>query len=138
MSEREIFIAALQRDDPAQRQAYLDGACAGQPDLRQQVEHLLRLYQGAGSFLEQPAMSPDTIFAQAIEIESALERAAFLQAACQGDPELRRELEQLVRDHFRAGAFLERPVAAPLATVEEQPVSECPGVLIGPHQLIES
>jgi hypothetical protein len=55
MSERDIFIAALQQADPAQRQAYLDEACAGQPDLRQQVEHLLRLHEGAGSFLEQPA-----------------------------------------------------------------------------------
>jgi WD40 repeat protein/serine/threonine protein kinase/tetratricopeptide (TPR) repeat protein len=58
MSERDIFIAALQTEDPAQRQAYLDEACAGQRELRQQVEHLLRLYQGAGSFLESPAAEP--------------------------------------------------------------------------------
>src|SRR5262245_3080934 len=55
MSEREIFIAALQKNDPAQRQVYLDQACSGQPDLRKQVEDLLGLYQGAGSFLEKPA-----------------------------------------------------------------------------------
>src|SRR6516225_4867820 len=55
MSERDIFIAALQQEDPAGRQAYLDEACAGQPELRRQVEHLLRLYEGAGSFLEQAA-----------------------------------------------------------------------------------
>jgi tetratricopeptide (TPR) repeat protein len=55
MTERDIFIAALQQEDPAQRQAYLDKACAGRPELRQQVEHLLRLYEGAGSFLEKPA-----------------------------------------------------------------------------------
>src|SRR5580765_2666104 len=55
MSERDIFIAALQKEDPAQRQAYLDEACAGQPELRQQVEQLLRLHQGAGSFLQNPA-----------------------------------------------------------------------------------
>src|SRR5262245_1118193 len=55
MSEREIFIAALQKEDPAQRRAYLDEACAGQPELRRQVEEVLRLYQGAGSFLQQPA-----------------------------------------------------------------------------------
>jgi serine/threonine protein kinase len=55
MTEREIFIAALQNEDPAQRQAYLDEICAGHPDLRRQVEHLLRLFQGAGSFLEEPA-----------------------------------------------------------------------------------
>ena len=55
MTERDIFIAALQKEDPAERQAYLDEACAQQPELRRQVEHLLRLHQGAGSFLEKPA-----------------------------------------------------------------------------------
>jgi serine/threonine protein kinase/tetratricopeptide (TPR) repeat protein len=54
MSERDIFIAALQKDDAAQRQAYLDEACTGQPVLREQVEELLRLHANAGSFLEQP------------------------------------------------------------------------------------
>src|SRR5947209_15659368 len=55
MTERDVFISALQQQDAAQRRAYLDAACARQPDLRQQVEHLLRLHEGAGSFLEQPA-----------------------------------------------------------------------------------
>jgi serine/threonine protein kinase/tetratricopeptide (TPR) repeat protein len=55
MTERDIFIAALQKEDPAERQAYLDEACAEQPELRPQVEHLLRLHEGAGSFLEKPA-----------------------------------------------------------------------------------
>src|SRR5438874_3209807 len=55
MTERDMFIAALQREDPAQRRAYLDEACARRPELRQQVEHLLRLHEGAGSFLEEPA-----------------------------------------------------------------------------------
>jgi serine/threonine protein kinase/Flp pilus assembly protein TadD len=55
MSERDVFIAALQKGDPAQRRAYLDEACAGRPDLRRQVEQLLRLHEGAGSFLEKPA-----------------------------------------------------------------------------------
>src|SRR5256884_4041350 len=55
MTERDIFIAALQKEDPAERQAYLDEAGARHPELRQQVENLLRLYAGAGSFLEQPA-----------------------------------------------------------------------------------
>src|SRR5688500_12989102 len=55
MTERDIFTAALQKEDPAQRQAYLDEACAGQMELRKQVEELLRLYEGAGSFLQNPA-----------------------------------------------------------------------------------
>src|SRR5438874_8314265 len=55
MTERDIFIAALQKDDPARRQAYLDEACARRPELRRQVQQLLRLHEGAGSFLERPA-----------------------------------------------------------------------------------
>ena len=52
MAERDIFIAALQKEDPAQRRAFLDEACAAQPELRRQVEELLRLHEAAGSFLE--------------------------------------------------------------------------------------
>ena len=55
MTERDIFIAALQKDDLAQRQAYLEEACTQQPELREQVENLLRLYESAGSFLQKPA-----------------------------------------------------------------------------------
>src|SRR5262249_3581686 len=61
MTERDIFIAALQKEDPAHRPAYLDEACARQPHWRRQVEGLLRLHEGAGSFLEKPAAeSPAT------------------------------------------------------------------------------
>jgi eukaryotic-like serine/threonine-protein kinase len=55
MTERDIFISVLQKDNPAERRAYLDLVCAGQPELRNQVENLLRLCEGAGSFLEKPA-----------------------------------------------------------------------------------
>ena len=56
MTERDIFIAALQEEDPVHRLAYLDEACAGQPELRQQVDDLLRVHEGAGSFLQKPAV----------------------------------------------------------------------------------
>jgi serine/threonine protein kinase/tetratricopeptide (TPR) repeat protein len=65
VTERDIFIAALQQDDPAERRAYLDEACAGQPGLREQVEGLLRLHENAGSFLEQPAAQEGTTSAGA-------------------------------------------------------------------------
>jgi serine/threonine protein kinase len=61
MTEREIFIAALQKEDPSERQAYLDEACSGRPELRRQLEELLRLHEGAGSFLEKsPAVAAPT------------------------------------------------------------------------------
>jgi hypothetical protein len=41
----------------------------------------------------------DTVFAQAIAIESPQARAAFLDNACADDSELRQEVEQLVRWH---------------------------------------
>jgi len=58
MSERDLFIAALERDDPAERDAYLSAACGGDADLRRRVERLLRLHQEAGSFLKPPAVAP--------------------------------------------------------------------------------
>jgi serine/threonine protein kinase len=78
----------------------------------------------------------DSIFAQAIDMPSAAERAAFLEVACGTDAEMRREVEKLVRDHFRAGAFMEAPAVALLATVDE-PVTERPGTIIGPYKLME-
>jgi serine/threonine protein kinase/tetratricopeptide (TPR) repeat protein len=78
----------------------------------------------------------DTLFARAIEIASPEERAHFLESACVGDPELRREVEKLVGDHFRAGTFLERPVARVVAP-DAGPPGESPGTVIGPYQLTE-
>jgi eukaryotic-like serine/threonine-protein kinase len=58
MNERDLFIAALQIEDAAERAAYLDRACAGETALRQRVEALLAAFDQAGSFLQQPAGDP--------------------------------------------------------------------------------
>ena len=55
----------------------------------------------------------ESIFGEAIGIEAAAGRAAFLDRACANDPQLRKELEKLVADHFRAGSFLEEPAVRP-------------------------
>jgi eukaryotic-like serine/threonine-protein kinase len=81
--------------------------------------------------------SPETIFAGAIEIESPAARAEFLDQACGADPELRRGVEQLVRNHFRAGRFLEEPAACLAPTADEPPAAERPGTVIGPYKLLE-
>src|SRR5262245_38190579 len=49
---KSLFDRALEIDSPADRQAYLDAACAGDPDLRQKVDDLLQAYADAGGFLE--------------------------------------------------------------------------------------
>ena len=45
-NERSIFIAALQREDAADRASFLDEACGGNADLRREVEGLLRDLEG--------------------------------------------------------------------------------------------
>src|SRR5262245_23400764 len=57
-SVESIFIAALEKTDPAQRAAYLDEACRGDGELRRQVERLLEAHPQVGCFLEQPPANP--------------------------------------------------------------------------------
>jgi WD40 repeat protein/tRNA A-37 threonylcarbamoyl transferase component Bud32 len=56
MTERDVFLGALDREDPAARAAYLDAACAGQPALRQRVEKLLWQHEKTDTFLSVPAL----------------------------------------------------------------------------------
>src|SRR5215831_684348 len=45
-----IVLAALEKESPSERAAYLEEACAGDPDLRRRVEELLQACAGpAGS-----------------------------------------------------------------------------------------
>ena len=52
---KEIFLAAIEKAEPAERAAFLDEACAGDASLREKVEELLRAHYQPGSFLEKPA-----------------------------------------------------------------------------------
>src|SRR5260370_40007303 len=58
MNERDIFIAALNKQNAAERALFLDGACGSNADLRERVEALLRDHDQLGSFLESPAGPP--------------------------------------------------------------------------------
>jgi eukaryotic-like serine/threonine-protein kinase len=51
-----IFHAACARAAGAERQAYLDGACGDDADLRTRVEALLAAHEAAGGFLDSPAI----------------------------------------------------------------------------------
>ena len=44
-----IFVAALQKSSPDERNAYLDEACAGDDDVRRRVEKMLAAQAQAGS-----------------------------------------------------------------------------------------
>jgi eukaryotic-like serine/threonine-protein kinase len=51
----DLFLAALEKDTPQERAAFLDQACQDDADLRRQVERLL--HAQAGGVLEKPAAS---------------------------------------------------------------------------------
>src|SRR5712691_9302911 len=51
----ELFHAALERA-PEERAAFLDEACAGDQQLRREVEVLIGANEKAGSFIEKPAL----------------------------------------------------------------------------------
>src|SRR5215813_8581561 len=51
----EVFHRALARA-PGERPAFLDDACAGDDELRREVESLIGVHQQSGSFIDTPAL----------------------------------------------------------------------------------
>ena len=78
-----------------------------------------------------------SIFLAAVERTSPEQRNAYLDEACAGDEELRRRVEVLLRAHEQPNPLLDRPAAAPAATVDEPAVGEGPSTVIGPYRLME-
>jgi serine/threonine protein kinase/tetratricopeptide (TPR) repeat protein len=80
VNESQVFTNALKRATPAERAAYLDEACAGNPQLRAGVEALLRVHTNDPGFLEQPIGSfertTDVAAADSTGGEQPLERGA--------------------------------------------------------------
>ena len=58
MNELDLFTEALNRTDPAERAAFLDQACAGNPDLRRRLEELLAGHARSGSPTRPAAVAP--------------------------------------------------------------------------------
>ena len=89
-------------------------------------------------------MSIEEIFLSAIEKKSASERQRFLQEAFALHPELRDEVEALLRSHESAGTFLSQPIVDPIGSRAgvplESPFPELDiytGKQIGPFQIVE-
>ncbi len=80
------------------------------------------------------------IFEEALAKEPA-SLTGFLERACEGDADLRRELDSLLASHVRAGAFLEEAVGAAAAAVASgggapgQPSALREGQRLGPWEI---
>ena len=100
--------------------------------------------------MTQPS-SVESIFSAALQKDSAQERAAFLNEACAGNDDLRRQVQRLLDAVPKVGSFMAKPFApteeeagaeparsAPAAaTLPPRPVSEGSGTRIGPYKLLQ-
>src|SRR5262245_37421297 len=82
------------------------------------------------------------IFLEAVEQHAPEQWPAFLDRACAGQPDLRGRVEALLEAHREVGTAEHRERAegadpSPVATVEEPPVLERPGDVIGSYKLLE-
>src|SRR5262245_61838687 len=59
MLEEELFHRALEKPTLAEQRAFLDEACAGQPERRQRLERLLRSHRREDSFLDTAATTDE-------------------------------------------------------------------------------
>jgi serine/threonine protein kinase/Tol biopolymer transport system component len=77
------------------------------------------------------------LFLEALEKPTVEQRASYIDEICKNDPRLRGELESLLKAHDKAGNFLDSPIFEPDITVDESPLSEGPGTIIGRYKLLE-
>ena len=80
----------------------------------------------------------ESIFLAALDKGSAEELAAFLDQACGRDTELRGHVERLLKAHPKVGGFLQAPAqGAASTTIDEPPIAERTGAIVGPYRLME-
>src|SRR5262245_24211254 len=114
MNERTLFLTALEKEDPAQRAAYLDEVCAGDAALRARVEALLESHQREGKFLDVPAV-------EQLAAQGPGQNTGATAADVSSVPE-----DGLAPD-----------ILGPAETIAYQNATETAGATIGAYKLIE-
>src|SRR5215472_9982212 len=114
----ERLVSLAQERQPLERARFLDEACAGDEQLRERVEALLRAHEQLGDFLAQP---PPEIIAEVLAAEESQTAEPTLNAGHLGDvcaptsaaPSSRRSLGTLT-----SGATLASKEGATLPSVD--------------------
>jgi len=97
MNERDIFLAAIEIANPAERAAYLDQTCADNPELRAQVEELLRTHDETSQFLETPAVATDSAVDRTVLTDDSDTDEDSGEERASGEAEFRKYLEPATR-----------------------------------------
>ena len=80
--------------------------------------------------MTDPLDRSESIFAAAVAMTTAHERAAYLDQVCANDADLRDQIEALLRAHEREGHLLDRPVPRPPQPSLSQASGQPPGTTI--------
>jgi hypothetical protein len=75
-------------------------------------------------------MNERTIFLNALEREEPTARVAYLDRACAGQPALRQRVEELLRAHQEAGAFLSESATEQLQAAEQSLANAVDGMAV--------
>ncbi len=78
-----------------------------------------------------------SVFLDALKLKDPTERTAYLKNACGNDAALLARIGVLLEAHDKAGDFLESPILDSVVTLDESPLSEGPGTIIGRYKLLE-
>src|SRR5437870_601162 len=82
-------------------------------------------------------MNERAIFTAACDVADPAERAAYVQRACADNANLRKHIEELLREQDDLGSFLARPAGVMHQTLACEPIAEGPGSLIGRFKLLQ-
>jgi serine/threonine protein kinase len=77
------------------------------------------------------------IFSEAYRKKTPRQRKDYLNKKCGTDTDLRAEVESLLESYDDADGFLDAPVLNADVTLDESPISEGPGTIIGRYKLLE-
>ena len=78
----------------------------------------------------------EAIFSEAVGKSTPADRAAFLDRACGGDPEMRQRVQRLLAAHDTAGSFM-APTDPDQTLDTRSAVQEAPGSTIGRYKLLQ-
>ncbi|MHC4286011.1 MAG: serine/threonine protein kinase, partial [Planctomycetota bacterium] len=79
----------------------------------------------------------EAIYNAALEKEVGRERSKFLDASCGKNSVVRARVEELLKANDEVGDFLESPILDPCVTLDDSPLTEAPGTVIGNYKLLE-
>jgi tetratricopeptide (TPR) repeat protein/serine/threonine protein kinase len=86
--------------------------------------------------MNAPAKDAEAIFFASLDRSDPQERAAFVEAACSGDPGLLARVRQLLMAHDQSQGPLDQ-LPPGVAVTQDLPISEPPGTVIGSYKLLE-